>query len=244
MNTKEYTDIHSHILMGVDDGAEDLDEAVKMLKLANQEGITNIILTPHYRDIRRSEDRVRISQKLHVLQEEAERENIPVRLFTGNELYYSSELIRYLEEGSAVTLAGSDRYLLVEFNPLEGILYLRNGLNDLVCNGYQPILAHAERYEALFERENVIGMLRNSGILIQINVSSIMGKTGLQYKKRARKLLKEKLVDFVATDAHDCGKRAPLMQECGSYISRKYGEEYYNRIFYQNPSAVLNNKEI
>ena len=171
------------------------------------------------------------------------KENIDIILYTGNELYYRSGLTDEIEDGQAYTLADS-RYVLIEFNPLDDYDYIRNAVNTVLMDGYYPVLAHAERYRNVCTKKYAVTELIEMGCYIQVNAGSIMGKFGFGTKQFSRKLLKQRQVHFVATDAHDIGKRAPYLSDCAKYISRKYGRDYSRKLFYDNPECILQDEEI
>lgn len=240
---KNYIDIHSHILFGVDDGAGDIETSMQMLRTAAKDGVTDIILTPHNKPGRHSVSPARMAEKADALRMRLSQENIGIRLYIGNELYYRSELIREIEDGQAYTLAGS-RYALIEFNPLDDYDYIRNGINTILMGGYYPILAHVERYQNVCSKKGAVADLAEMGCYIQVNAGSIMGNFGLGTKRLTRKLLQQHLVHFVATDAHDTGKRAPYLADCADYIGRKYSESYAQALLYDNPGRILSDKAI
>lgn len=233
-----YIDIHSHILPGVDDGAQDMETSLGMLYLAQQEGISRIILTPHFKPGRHNASPVKVGQLCRRLQEAAEKEGLVVRLSIGNEVLYQRDMAELLDAGEILTLAES-RYVLTEFLPGEGWEEIRNAAYRLLSGGYLPVIAHAERCRSLVKDRGRAGELIQLGAYIQVNAGSILGKYGHEAKVFTRKLLKEEAVHFVATDAHDMGKRAPQMRECGQHLARKYGRTYAEALLVGNPEAVL-----
>ena len=122
--------------------------------------------------------------------------------------------------------------------------YIRNAVNTVLMNGYYPVLAHAERYRNVCAKKYAVTELIEMGCYIQVNAGSIMGKFGFGTKQFSRKLLKQRQVHFVATDAHDTGKRAPYLSDCAKYVSRKYGRDYSRKLFYDNPECILQDEEI
>ena len=237
------TDIHSHILPGVDDGAEDSRMSLSMLQTAWKEGIRTIILTPHYKPMRHNVSLKTMNRIIEELYEKCKAQEMVFKFYTGNEIYYHSEIISELDNGKACTLANS-KYVLIEFNPMDEYEYLRNGIYQVIAGGYRPILAHTERYNCLLGKEERVDDLIKMGCYIQVNASSIMGGFGLVTKQFTKKLLKQRMVHFVATDAHDRAKRAPRIFECTKFIKKKYGEEYYKTLFYSNPSSIIQNEYI
>ncbi len=104
---KSYIDIHSHILPGLDDGAENLEMSIKMLGQASREGIGKIILTPHYKPMRRNPSAETVKKAYESLKKRIKEEKLPLGVSLGNEIYYSSEAVSALREGKTLTLAGS-----------------------------------------------------------------------------------------------------------------------------------------
>lgn len=239
---KNYIDIHSHILSGVDDGAKDTTTSMQMLRMAAKDGIAEIILTPHNKPGHHSKASV-WTVKTEELRERLAQENIDIKLYLGNELYYRSGLADEIADGSAYTLAGS-HYVLIEFNPLDDYDYIRNAIHTVLMDGYYPILAHAERYQNVCTKKDAVTELVEMGCYIQVNAGSIMGKFGFGTKQFTRKLLKQCQIHFVATDSHDTGGRAPYLSDCAEYISRKYGEGYSRKLFHDNPECILQDEGI
>ena len=238
-----YIDIHSHILPGIDDGAENFETSMEMLRAAWNDGIREIILTPHNKPSHRNAGPEKINRLMGNLQDKARKEGINIEFHTGNEIYYGSDMTEKLEEGRAFPLAGS-AYVLVEFGMGEDIDHIRYGLYEALSHGYRPILAHVERYGRMLMKTNRVEDLVRMGCYIQVNAGSIMGTFGFSAKQFTKKLLAQGLVHFVATDAHDMGKRKPILSDCAGYVSRKYGEGYAERLFYGNPMSVIKDEYI
>lgn len=233
------TDIHCHILPGVDDGAKNLDQSKEMLDIAYEEGIRIMIATPHH--MPEDEDNASpevIQEKVAQLQAYVDEQGYDMTILPGNEVYFYSEAPELLEEGKINTMAGTD-YVLVEFSPMDEGRYIRNSLAELQNMGYEPIIAHVERYDSLCKDLDRITELRDMGILIQVNVASIMGDFGKPMKAVAEKLLKKQMVDFIGTDAHSSGRRAPRVKECAEYLYKKYPAAYVDKILYANAEKYI-----
>lgn len=238
-----YIDIHSHILPGIDDGAENFLMSMEMLRTAYADGIRNIIFTPHYKPGHHNAGRETLLLLAGKLCRELEKEGMSIGMYLGNEFYYHEGMFRELEEGRACTMAGSS-YILIEFGPVERFERIRNGLYEALAHGWRPVLAHVERYDSLLGKAERVEELIQMGSCIQVNAGSIMGKTGFGVKQFSKRLLREQLVHFVATDAHDADRRKPAISDCGRYISRKYGEEYAARLLCENPMRVIRDEYI
>lgn len=240
---QEFTDIHTHILPGVDDGAKDKDISMAMLRMAWKDGIRRIVLTPHNKPSRRNVSFKTIQKLSEQLLEEARQEGMEFTFCPGNEIYYRSDMIGDLEEGRACTMADTS-YVLVEFNPMDDFDYIRNGIYQVLAAGYRPIIAHVERYSCMLSKPSRVEELKNMGCYIQVNAGSIMGQYGFSVKQMTKKLLKQQLIHFVASDAHDTDKRAPRLSDCAKYVTKKFGESYSNRIFLENPDKMLKDEYI
>lgn len=238
-----FIDIHTHILPGVDDGAESMMQSIRMARIAAMEGISRIILTPHQRADRRCVSPEGIERRMKLLQEEIDRQKIPIRLYPGSELFYRHGIEELLAAGKLMTLAGSS-YCLVEFFPEENYAYIRDGLNRLSAFGFRPILAHAERYERINEEDHAAELKRQTGCLYQVNAGALTGENGFTWKSRSRKLLKNGLVDFIATDAHNEKERGPRIGRCADWLEKRLGEAERKRLLTGNPAAVLADREL
>lgn len=237
-NCDFYTDIHSHVLPGVDDGARDMAMSIKMLRHAYEQGIRRMIVTPHHKPMHHNVDREQMQRLIAALQEQMPKENIEIELYTGNELYYREGLAECLERKEAATLADS-RYVLIEFLPQNQWEYIRDGVNTMLMAGYSPVLAHVERYREVCRDMERVTRLRKMGCYLQVNADSVMGKYGTGMKHTARKLLKYRMADFLATDAHNDTTRTTDMAECAAYVSKKYGREYLRVLVEENPAHII-----
>lgn len=228
---------------GVDDGSPDMETSLKMLQIAEKDGIEAMILTPHHKPMHHNVSPAHNEAYKESLKSQAKEIGLRINLYSGNEIYYSETAFEELEEGKICTLAGSD-YVLVEFHPTNPYKAIHNAIYQILGAGYIPIIAHVERYSEIVSHPSYIEELISMGCYIQVNASSVMGKYGFGIAHFTKKLLKKHLVHFVASDAHDTQKRAPLLQDCRNYVDKKIGAEYGQKIFWENPVRVLENKMI
>ncbi len=192
------TDLHCHLLPGVDDGAKTAEESLLILKHAITKGVEKIVLTPHfsYRRgfITRKDE---IKDAYEVFAGICESENLPVQIFLGSEIEFSYDILRHLYNGELITMASSN-CMLIEFEPLTRKRDIIDSLRQLSSFGYIPILAHAERYPDLVSDFGSIWRIKENNALVQINILSLISRMSSFCKKA----LKLRLVDFVATDTH------------------------------------------
>lgn len=222
----EYIDMHSHILPGLDDGSKNMEMTLAMLRVAVEEGIGTIYTTPHCMPGKGHPTLAKVEERICLVQEAAEAEGIQITLKKGTEYYYIEEMSEWMEEGKIITL-GDSHCVLVEFEPYAEEKYIRNAVREILGFGYQPVIAHVERYRNLMERKfAAIQWMREIGALIQVNCASVTGDNGFTTKQNVKSLLKNGLVDFVSTDAHRPEGRAPYIEKCAELLRRKYGDIY------------------
>lgn len=233
-----YIDMHNHSLFGVDDGAGSMEESLAMLRMAYEDGVRAVILTPHahYRRGRATPEEIR--EKVALLQDAVAADCPGLRLYPGNELYYDSEMPEKLENREVCRLADSD-YCLVEFSPGVGFSEMKKAFREVLGTGVFPILAHVERYECLYEDKERVPELWEMGVFFQANASGVLGQHASREKKFLKRLLQKGYVQFIATDAHDTEGRTPLLSECAAYVRKKFGELTAQECFLDNPGKIL-----
>lgn len=238
----KYTDIHCHILPGVDDGAQTMEETRRMLKLASEEGIRYIVATPHHHPRRGKEPPEVLKKQYAKVRREAREIDEKLKVFLGTEVYFGQDVPDKLREKRILTM-NETRFVLAEFSPGDSYDYIRQSLQQIQMKGYEVILAHIERYECMRDDIYRVGELKEMGVAIQINAGSIIGESGRKIKKYIKNLLKEELVDCVGTDAHGADVRPPKMKKAAEYVRKKYGEDYMRRIFFSNAVEILRRRE-
>ena len=210
-------DIHNHILYGVDDGSKDLDMSLAMLKEEMEQGVTLVYLTPHQNQ--QTLTGPLLKERYQSFLEELKEKGIDMDIRLGAEIYYYPGLKQDLLSGKALTMDES-KYVLVEFSTrtetnVSEIVY------ELVMAGFTPIIAHIERYPYL-KKEDYFD-IKEAGGLIQINSSSF---SHFSSRGLIKYLLKNDLVDYVATDAHDNSRRKVDFSFVHTYIKKKYPDLY------------------
>ncbi len=235
-------DLHCHILPNIDDGAENMEETIEMLSMAIDEGISGMVATSHAEAEVGPKQSKRYLEAYREVLQYIESNNIPMKLFYGNELYYSEGIMSALRNGEAHTLNGT-RYVLVEFPIYESFYYIERGIRNLQNIGCWPIIAHVERYQAL-QSEEKIRQLIELGAYIQVNANSILGKAGITTRMYCTKLLRKGLVHVVSTDAHGSRHRRPEIKDCLKLVDRIAGENYRRTISEENPEKIIKGERI
>ncbi len=221
-----FTDIHCHLLWGLDDGARSSDETHAMLRAAAADGITRIVATPHATPGVYPFDRGRLDRALDGARECCAREGLGIEILEGAEILYTEQTCRFLEDGRVPALAGT-RCALVEFSPDARWELLRGALERLRRSGFTPVLAHAERYGCLAGRPARLEELRGElEVRFQLNCASILRPPSLSAARLIRRVLSRNLLDFAATDAHRPeGPRSGSMRAAYEALRARIGEE-------------------
>lgn len=238
-------DIHAHILPGLDDGARDMHDTIKMARMASDIGVTAMVATPHcnlpgvfenyYGDgyINTYQNVVRALQ----------REGIAMKLYPGMEAFGTYDLPDLIVAGKIMPLNQS-RYILVEFAFDEEPDYATGLLRRMKEVGAKPVVAHAERYEFVQDNPQIVYSWRTKGYVVQINKGSFMGKFGRHAEMTAHQLMKHHLVSVVASDAHSYVRRTPYLLDAYEELCKKYPKKYVDLLFYHNPARICDNKPI
>ena len=235
-------DIHCHLLPSVDDGAVDMDETIKMAKIAVSEGIHTIIVTPHYIEYGDYLNKEELKPVLNDVNQRLKDEQIELTLALGQEVYSTPNLISLLQRDEITTLNDS-RYLLLEFPMNEIPTYAEDLIYELKILGITPIIAHPERYPMIMDNPNRLIEFIELGALCQSNVGSINGAFGERVKETVWTLIKHQMIHFVATDAHTSRRRGPVMKDAFQAV-RAYDTELAQKLFFDHPSKVYLDAEI
>ncbi|MBS1126593.1 MAG: protein-tyrosine-phosphatase [Nitrospirae bacterium] len=234
-------DLHCHILPAVDDGPDDLQTTLEMFSIAERDGITQIVATPHYRHggYPTLQD---IQEKIRQVQGELDKRGMAVKLLGGADIRLTYELLEGMAKKEIPTINNS-RYFLLELPDLIPP-HLDDFLFEVRIKGYVSVITHPERNYSLLSTPEKIESIRDAGALFQLTAMSVTGKLGRQIKKFAEQLLKKGYVDFIATDAHNTERRPPLLSKAYRATSDILDKHEADRIFLENPHAVIENREI
>lgn len=196
-----YTDLHCHILPGMDDGVSSWDEAIALAKNAVKSGAFRVVATPHVMRGVYAPRPGDIKEKVLELKSRLRDSGISLAVTPGSEVYLASGTAREYRAGKLQTI-GDTGYLLVELPPLRLPAYARSELNALRAAGAGVILAHPERNRDLCRNLKVLTELLDYGVLFQINAGSLTGAFGKEAQGCAEFLVREGLVHFIGSDAH------------------------------------------
>ncbi len=227
----QFSDIHIHAVCGVDDGAKNEEDMFAIVDAAYADGTRLMCVTPHFNPGMFGEHSRRTREKYEVLRAYVSEKYPDMQLLLGNELRYASNFRNWIYDGVCNTMGGT-KYILLEFSFTETSEKIIKGVESVFSSGFIPIIAHVERYSKLSVSQ--IRMLSEMGALMQVDSMSLLRDFGFKEWMRSKKLLAERLVDFVSSDAHDTSSRPPELSPCYEYVKTKFGERYANAVFYSN----------
>ncbi|MDP2087865.1 MAG: CpsB/CapC family capsule biosynthesis tyrosine phosphatase [Flavobacteriaceae bacterium] len=207
-----FVDIHSHLLPGIDDGSQNLDQSILLIEKLRATGIQHFITTPHVLGEVYPNTPEIIQKKLQSVKKELYNRGITnVSLRAAAEYMLDGTFHRLLQERNLLTL--KDNYLLVELSFFNPSINFRDLLFEIQLAGYQPILAHPERYVFWHHHYKIFEDLKNSGCLFQLNLLSLTKHYGKEVYKTSEYLIKNGLIDFLGTDTHHLHHIHLLQQE-------------------------------
>jgi protein-tyrosine phosphatase len=228
-------DIHSHILPGVDDGSPSMEVSLDMLRMAAENGTTDIVATPHNNvDFRYEEDTVST-----LFRELSDKAAGIINVHLGCDFHLNVDNVHdALSNPTKYTINGRG-YLMVELPDLTSLSAMRAVLNRMLETRITPIITHPERNPSLqMQLKDVENWVRD-GCLMQITAQSLTGRFGSRAQRFAESLMQADLVHFVASDAHDVKDRIPVLTPAYKLVSQRWGLEKADTLFLYNPAATL-----
>ena len=236
-----FIDTHNHIIPYVDDGAEDWDTALTMLRDAEADGIVQVVATPHVLSDSDLTEEQRYINRFDELSQRAKDAGIGIKLHLGSELYIQP----YFDfKRRMATLAENGRYFLVEFpmSMIPGSIEAR--FFDLFPKEYTSIIAHPERNGTIISNPSKALYFVDNGAMLQVTAGSLLGVFGSQIKAVAEELMDRNIVHIIATDAHDLNKRTLKLGKAFEFVSKRWGPERAEMLFYENPQKVIAGEDI
>lgn len=203
----QMTDIHQHLIWGIDDGAASPEVMKAMLRAAHGQGIGTIAATAHARPGFRPFDAGLYTERLTEAQRFCDEEKLDIRILPGAEIAWTYQTPLALRQEKIPALGKSD-YVLLELWRSVSWQAAKDAVQQLTRAGYYPVLAHPERYLAfLLSPKAAIRFRNETGALLQINADTLISPRGCMERRFVRALLDGRAVDAVASDAHDCTDR-------------------------------------
>lgn len=194
------TDMHSHLLPGIDDGAPDIATSISLIKGLAALGYTRLITTPHIMNDMYPNTPHIINERLHDLRQALSKQNINIQIEAAAEYYVDEFFEELLQSEELICLPGYK--ILVEQSMLQAYPRFKEVVYELRLKGYTPIIAHPERYVYMAEQKHDYQWFKDSGCLLQVNLLSLQGYYGKSERKLAEYLYREGMIDLYGTDCH------------------------------------------
>jgi protein-tyrosine phosphatase len=237
-----YIDLHNHILPGLDDGPRTMNESVLLARAMVAAGYDTVIATPHTFEGRPAP--ALIDESLQELQEELIHQKVPLTILPGSEPHIEPGIPDLLEKSELQTLNNS-RYFFIELpfsQPLPP--YTEQLLFELTAKGYQPIIPHPERAEALQKDPDLTHRLHRSGALFQLTWGALTGWLGPEAEKTARYLITTNLAHFFATDAHNAASRLLTVEKSTAILDQLTTPGTATHLLTTRPRLLLNDQPL
>lgn len=232
-------DIHCHILPGMDDGAQKLEDSLAMAKKAVSDGITHILVTPHYKNGVYVNPKESILDRTKFLQQKLFENNIPLKLLPGQEVRLNGDLISDIEKKEIQFIDKDNQYLLIELPTASVPYYTEKLFLELGKMNVIPVIAHPERNQDFINNPDKLYDFILNGAFAQLTAGSYLGLFGKKIQKVSREFIKCNLVHFIASDAHNVSKRTFNMTEAYEKLNHEFGESVAD-YFEQNAIDLVN----
>ena len=229
-------DIHAHILPGIDDGPDDWEGSLDLLRMAREDGIEGAVCTSHVLDQLNSVIEEKLTSKFAELQERVREAGMQFDLWLGSEIHCFS---RFDVSSPLATIDGNGKYMLIEFSMGEVPAQPMNLFNHLISQGVTPILAHPERNTVLMQKPDLARTFVQGGVLLQVNSGSLTGVFGKRSQSAAFRMVDQGIVHFVASDGHGTHSRPMKMGDALLAVTDEWGEVTARALFKDNPRRAI-----
>jgi protein-tyrosine phosphatase len=237
-------DIHSHILPGWDDGSTSMEQSLEMLKIAVESGTTAIVATPHANTEFHFQPDIVNGIFAELKRTVAALPALPIDLHLGCDFHIQFENVQDALANPTKYTIDHGAYLMVELPEVMNFAVIRDILGRLRDEGMITVITHPERNMQLQSNLGELDGWVQSGALLQVTGQSLLGRFGKIAHHCANQLLKDNLVHFIASDAHDTQDRTPNLREAYRWMESKYGKRRAERLFQVNPAALISGAPI
>lgn len=233
-----WIDLHAHILPGLDDGPETIEEAAALCRLLARDGVVTAVATPHqlgrYEGTNSASE---VRQAVRALCVQLDRFHVKLDVRPGAEVRLDERIPAMIASDQILTIGDTGKYLLLEL-PSGPAFDVNAVLPRVRVDGMRIVLAHVERYDFL-RQPDAARRWRDAGALLQVNSSSLVGGWGAVAQQGGWDLLEADVVDLIAGDAHSVGQRRARWTEAAGEIARRYGNQRVQTLCVENPRKIL-----
>ena len=238
-------DIHTHLMPGIDDGAQDWEDTYRMAAIAADSGVDTIVCTHHANipGLYANYDSRELDDLFEELVQRLKRGGFPLNAVRGMEIFCTEDVVEKIAAGMLLPIGQTD-YYLVEFDFHEGPEAMEEAIFGIMDLGKRVIIAHPERYICLQDEPEILYYWMTRGLLTQVNRGSLQGAFGSGCEDAARTLIEHRMVTCLATDAHSPRSRTTDMGQIYRQISREYSQTSAELLLETNPRRIVNGNNI
>lgn len=233
-------DLHNHLLPGIDDGAKTVADSIELLKIAADDGITKMVMTPHIEPGRYNNTTQTISEAFELLSIELNNSDITIEIAMAAEVHLDPAILPMIDNGQIPFLGEEEGYKIMLLELPHG--HIPPGTDQfikyLIKNNIRPIIAHPERNRAIMEDMDKLKNLKELGCLTQVTSSSITGTFGVNIHRTSIKMLNQGNVDIIASDAHDSRYRPPTLATARTLAEGLLGQEKAWALVHDRPMSI------
>jgi len=237
-------DLHCHILPGADDGPPSQEESLEMARIAVKDGIRAVVATPHTLNGLYMNHLKEIIKRIHALQNSLYKNHIDLSLYVGADVHLYPHLLDKIATGEAPTVNDGGKFILLE---LPSLTFLKKQVKEeifhLKLNGITPIITHPERNAVIQQNPEILYEFIQMGALSQITAMSITGDFGIDVKHSSETLLRHRLTQVIASDAHSSRNRPPVLSRAVEHAMQTLGDKKEaERMVTEVPKAIVSGK--
>lgn len=233
-------DLHCHILPGLDDGPDNMEVSLAMAETAVADGITHVVATPHASD-RFLFDFAHVRQLRDELQAKI---GDRLKIATGCDFHLNPENLGALRRDASIYCISQRDYLLLEFNEISIPPGMDQTLHEIQLAGVRPIITHPERNSILRTHPERLRQWVRQGCFAQVTGGALTGVFGPVAQRIALQWIREGLIHFVASDAHNTQSRPLRLQPAYDVVVDQFGEQKAHALFLENPLAAFEGREL
>ena len=235
-------DLHCHYLPAVDDGARTLEESLELARAAVANGIETAVLTPHIHPGRYRNTLSTLKAELAAFRDALREADIPLKTLLGGEVRLTTESLRLLDAGELPIIGTHHDKLVVllEFPHDHLPVGALSAVRHMRKRGIVALIAHPERNRDIMrDWRKLEPFIRDQGALAQVTAGSLCGEFGKLAREVSLRLVDERLVRVVASDAHNLAHRPPMMREARAVLVEEFGEKVAERLTRKNPQRIV-----
>jgi len=231
-------DLHCHVLPGLDDGSESLEQSLEFCRVALVDGVETLVATPHQKPGVYANPPEAVHEKVVELRAALEESAIPVEIVEGAEVYCTPDLLTRIREKQVTTISTAGRYLLLEVSYQQAPVRIEDTIFQLKLAGVTPILAHPERIAYFVSDLERLEKLVRLGCLTQVTGAALLGGFGEKAREYSCKIMERNLVHIISSDAHDTLYRPPVLSRARDAAAEVVGFERASQMVSDVPLAI------